>query len=62
MTTKFFAEQDIQSVGGLNTFVRDALGTNDVRIVLPDGTVASNARVRIVELTDKSEIFEVIVS
>lgn len=51
--------EDVQSVAGLLSFVRDALGTGNVRIVLPDGTVVSKAIARIQVLTDGSEIFEV---
>ena len=52
-------KQDVQSVGGLATFVRDVLGTTEVRMVLPDGTTVSKAVVKVLTLTDGSEVFEV---
>lgn len=50
--------RDIESVAGLRQFCRDAFGTADVRIVLPDGTVASKAIASILTLSDGSEVFE----
>lgn len=53
-------KEDIQSVYGLKTFVENVFGTSSqVRIVLPDGTVASEAITRVLTLTDGSEVFEV---
>jgi hypothetical protein len=56
----FKEREEIQSVYGLKTFVENVFGTSgEVRIVLPDGTVASKAATKVLTLTDGSEIFEV---
>jgi len=55
-------KQDIQTVSGLNTFVRDVFGTAEVRMVLKDGTTISRAETRLLTLTDGSEVFEVVLS
>jgi hypothetical protein len=56
----FTEREDIQSVYGLKTFVENVFGASgDVRIVLPNGTVASKAATKVLTLTDGSEVFEV---
>lgn len=52
--------EDIQSPYGLQYFCQDAIGTSsEIRIVLPDGTVVSRATIKVLTLTDGSEVFEV---
>lgn len=54
------AKQDVQSPYGLQYFCQDAIGTSSViRMVLPDGTIVSKAVIKVLTLSDASEVFEV---
>jgi hypothetical protein len=61
--TTIWEKQDVESPYGLHRFCVDSLGTSsEVRMVLPDGTRVSKAEMRLVRLTDGSEVYEVAVS
>lgn len=58
----FRLKDECHSIYTLNVLANNALGTGDVRIILPDGTTVSEACFEVETLTDGSEVFQVVLS